>query len=179
MKKYLALIVALAGYGIFARLMPHAPNFAPITALALVGGLYLPKRLAYIVPMGAMLLSDLIIGFYHPLIMISVYSCFLLTVFFGTLVKKQKNLYSVLGITLTSSILFYLVTNAMVWAFGGLYPHTLTGLTESYFLALPFFRNSLISDLFYTGVLVGGIEAIKLWTTKRQTATSNDQPTTI
>jgi hypothetical protein len=118
--------------------------------------------------MGAMLFGDLIIGLYHPLIMISVYSCFLLTVFLGTLVKKQKNLYSVLGITLTSSIIFYLVTNAMVWGFGTMYPHTFAGLTQSYYLALPFFRNSLLSDLFYTGVLVGGIETVMLWNRRKQ-----------
>ncbi len=161
MKKYLLIIVALAGYGALARIFPHPPNFAPITALALVGGLYFPRRMAYLVPVVAMLVSDLIIGFYHPLILISVYGCLLAAVYLGTLAKKQKSFFSILGVTLVSSILFYIVTNGMVWAFGSMYPHTVAGLSESYFLALPFFKNSLLSDLFYTGILVGGIEVAR------------------
>jgi hypothetical protein len=161
MKKYLLLVIALAAYGVLARLMPHSPNFAPLTALALVSGLYVPRRLAYIVPVAAMLVSDLFIGFYHPLILISVYSCLLVTTYLGTVTKKHKNFATIVGVTLVSSVLFYLVTNTMVWAFGALYPHTLAGLLESYTLALPFFRNSLLSDFFYTGVLVGGIEAVR------------------
>lgn len=161
MKKYLILVIALAAYGVLARLMPHSPNFVPITALALVGGLYLPRKMAYIVPLAAMLVSDIFIGFYHPLIMISVYGCLLLATYMGTWAKKHKNIGTIIGITFASSILFYLATNTMVWAFGALYPRTLAGLLESYTLALPFFRNSLLSDFFYTGVLVGGIEAVR------------------
>ena len=161
MKKYLILVIALAAYGVLARLMPHSPNFVPITALALVGGLYMPRKLAYIVPMAAMLVSDLFIGFYHPLVMISVYSCLIAATYLGTWAKKHKSFATIVGITLTSSLLFYFVTNTMVWAFGALYPRTFAGLVESYYLALPFFRNSLLSDFFYTGVLVGGIEAVR------------------
>lgn len=161
MKKYLILVIALAAYGVFARLMPHSPNFVPITALALVGGLYLPRKVAYIVPMAAMLVSDLFIGFYHPLIMVSVYGCLLLATYMGTWAKQHKNVGTIIAITFASSIAFYLVTNTMVWAFGALYPRTLAGLLESYTLALPFFRNSLLSDFFYTSVLVGGIEAVR------------------
>lgn len=167
MKKYLILVVALAAYGVIARLMPHSPNFAPITALALTGGLYLPRRLAFIVPVAAMLLSDLFIGFYHPLVMVSVYGCLLFATYLGTKAKEHKNFSTLVSITLASSILFYLVTNTMVWAFGALYPRTFSGLMESFYLALPFFRNSLLSDFFYTGVLVGGIEGIKWWNAKR------------
>ena len=172
MKKYLLLIIALAAYGVIARLMPHSPNFAPITALALIGGLYIPRKLAYIVPVAAMLVSDLFIGFYHPLIMISVYGCLLFATYLGTKAKQHKNFGTIVGITLASSILFYLVTNTMVWAFGALYPRTLSGLMESYYLALPFFRNSLLSDFFYTGVLVGGIEAIRFYSSKLKTENS-------
>jgi hypothetical protein len=52
------------------------------------------------------------------------------------------------------------ITNFAVWAFGGLYPHSLTGLTECYFLAIPFFRNTLLGDLFYSGAFFGGYELI-------------------
>lgn len=179
MKKYLILIIALALYGAVARVLPHSPNFAPITALALVGGLYLPRKLAFIVPVAAMLMSDLFIGFYHPLIMVSVYGCLLIATYLGSKAKEYKNFATIVGVTFVSSILFYLVTNTMVWAFGVLYPRTLTGLMESYYLAIPFFKNSLLSDFFYTGVLVGGIEGALLWNRKKQTPTIDSQRTTI
>lgn len=179
MKKYLILVIALAIYGVLARLMPHSPNFVPITALALVGGLYMPRRLAFIVPVAAMLISDLFIGFYHPLIMVSVYGCLLFAAYLGTKAKEHKNLATIVGITLLSSLLFYITTNTMVWAFGALYPRTFAGLMESYYFALPFFRNSLLSDFFYTGVLVGGIEAALLWNRKRQSSTIESHHTTI
>ncbi len=168
MKKYLILVIALAAYGVLARLIPHSPNFVPITALALVGGLYLPRKMAYIVPSAAMLASDLFIGFYHPLIMVSVYGCLLFATYMGTWAKKHKNVGTIVAVTFASSILFYFATNTMVWAFGALYPRTFAGLMESYYLALPFFRNSLLSDFFYTGVLVGGIEVVLFLKKQRQ-----------
>mgnify|MGYP000903400857 CR=1 FL=1 len=167
MKTYLLVVLALASYGVFARLIPHDPNFVPLTALALVGGLYLPRQWAYIVPISAMFVSDMFIGFYHPLIMLSVYGCLILATYLGTKTRSSKRILSILGITLTSSLAFYLVTNGMVWAFGTLYPKTITGLMESYYFALPFFRNSLLSDFLYTGILVGGIETFTWWSRHR------------
>ncbi len=176
MKKYLSIVLALAGYGIIARLMPHSPNFVPITALALVGGLYLPRQWAYVVPIAAMFVSDLIIGFYHPLIMLSVYACLILATYLGSKARRHKRFTLIASITLASSIAFYLATNAMVWAFGTLYPKTISGLMESYYLALPFFRNSLLSDFFYTGVLVGGIELMRFAIRTKNTTPAADKP---
>lgn len=156
------LIATLIILGISARLLPHPANFAPIGALALFGSLYLPRRWALIVPLGALMLSDAIIGFYSPKMMISVYLSFALVDLIGLWVKKHKNFRTILGGTLLGSTLFFLITNAAVWGFGTMYTLDFSGLIQSYQMALPFFRNSLLGDLFYTGVLVGVVEGV-MW----------------
>lgn len=141
-----------------ARFLPHPANFAPIGAIAIFSGLYLPKKWALILPLAAMFFSDLFIGFYAWPIMLSVYAGFVIMGVIGLIVRKNKKLSAILGGAILGSLIFYLVTNGAVWAFGSLYPHTAAGLLESYYMAIPFFRNSLLGDLFYTGVLVGAYE---------------------
>src|SRR5690606_31760007 len=124
------------------------------------------KRLAYILPIGAMLVSDLFIGFYSLPMMTVVYGSFLLMVAIAQLVKRKKRFGTILGGTLLGSLLFFLITNGAVWAFGTLYPHSLTGLMSSYTMGLLFFKNTLLSDLFYTSVLVGSMEALLAYSEK-------------
>lgn len=155
---YAALLLIILGVG--ARLFPHPPNFAPIAAIALFGGLYLPRRYALIVPMIAMLLSDLFIGFYSYKIMLSVYLSFAVVGLIGLFVSKRKKFSTILTGTLAGSIIFFLVTNAAVWVFGTMYTHDLSGLFQSYTMALPFFKNTLLGDLFYVSILVGSMEGI-------------------
>lgn len=160
MKKYIPAFTLIA-LGVSARLLPHAANFAPIAAIALFSGLYLPKRLAIIVPAMALLLSDIVLGFYTWQVVVSVYACFALTGIIGLGLAKQKNFAAIALGTILASIIFFLVTNWAVWAFGTMYPHTTTGLMQSYVMALPFFRNSLLGDIFYTTVLVGSMELVQ------------------
>ena len=162
-KKYLVwiIITILISLGIMTRLLPHPPNFSPIAAIAIFGALYLPKRLCLIIPITAMLVSDIFIGFYNPFIMLAVYSGFILSAIIGLLIRKNKKFHTVLGGTILGSFIFFLLTNAAVWIFGTLYPHNLAGLIESYELAILFFRNSLLGDLFYVGILIGGFETVK------------------
>lgn len=157
MKKYLPAFILIA-LGIAARFMPHPANFAPIGAIAIFSGLYLPKKWAIILPLAAMFFSDIFIGFYSWQIMASVYGSLIIMAVIGLAVRKNKRLSTVLGGTILGSVIFYLVTNGAVWAFGSLYTHNLAGLAQSYIMAIPFFRNSLLGDLFYTGVLVGAYE---------------------
>jgi len=169
MKKYLPIYLLIL-LGIICRFLPHPANFAPIAALALFGGLYLPKKWSIVLPMAVMLASDLFIGFYTWQIMLSVYLSFALMVGVGLLVRNNKKFHTVLGGTLAGSIIFFILTNASVWAFGTMYTHDFSGLISSYYAALPFFRNSLLGDLFYTAILVGGYEFILNYSTKRITA---------
>ncbi len=156
-KKFLPALILII-LGIAARFLPHPANFAPIGAIAFFSGIYLPKKWALILPLAAMFFSDLFIGFYGWPIMLSVYLSFTAMGLIGLLVRRNKKISTVLGGTILGSIIFYLVTNGAVWAFGSLYPHTAVGLLQSYYMAIPFFRNSLLGDLFYTGVLVGAYE---------------------
>ena len=157
-QKYTLLIITLIVVGFTLRLLPHPANFAPIMALALFSGLYLPKRLNIIIPVVAMLISDIFLGFYSLPIMFSVYASFILATMLGAWLKKHKNLGNVILTTFAGSTLFFLATDFSVWAFGTMYTHNLPGLMQSYYMALPFFRNSLMGDLFYVGIFVGVAE---------------------
>ena len=160
------IAVLLILLGVTSRLFPHPANFAPIAAIAMFGGLYLSKRMAFILPMTAMFLSDIVVGFYSWKMMTAVYVSFLLIVGIGILVQRNKTFGNILTGTLLGSVLFFLVTNGAVWGFGTMYAHSFGGLMQSYLMGIPFFKNTLLGDLFYTGVLVGSMEAIALYKTK-------------
>lgn len=147
------LAIALILIGVVFRFLPHPANFAPIAAVALFSGVMLRTRIAWMVPLAAMIASDAVIGF-HTLIPFT-WGCFVLTIFIGRYVRRKTNVLTVIGGSLAGSALFYSVTNAAVWAFTPLYEKTLSGLFQSYVMALPFFRNTVLGDLFYTGALFG------------------------
>ena len=153
--------------GISLRLIPHAPNFAPIAAIALFGGVYFSKKIALVLPLGAMIISDMFIGYYEPKIMLSVYGSFLLCAVLGIWLKKNKKWYTIGGSAILSAVLFFLITNFAVWAFTPWYAKTFSGIIQSYIMALPFFRNSLLGDLFYTAVFFGAYELMEVWVRKR------------
>lgn len=156
-----AIAVILVALGAALRLLPHPPNFAPIGALALYGGAAFSNRLStFGIPLSAMALSDVFLGFYEPGVMASVYGSFLLTVLIGRWVRRNVSVVRVLVGALSGSLIFFLVTNLAVWAFGHGYPPTAHGLLQSYVNALPFYRNTLASDLFYSGVFFGLTAAV-------------------
>lgn len=159
--------------GIAARLLPHAPNFTPIAAIALFGGVYLNRKYAIVLPLIAMLISDLFIGFHET--MFAVYGAFLLTGCLGLWLRKHKNVKYIVGASLASSIMFFLITNFGFWLTYSLYPKTMAGQLEAYAMALPFFRNTLMGDLFYTGVFFGSYEFIKMLVVKRAFAITKAQ----
>jgi len=160
---YLILAIILIAVAAGLRLLPHAPNFAPVGALALFGGAYLKKQWSYIVPIVAMLVSDLFLGFYTPQIMAAVYISFILIVFFGSLARNNKNIGRLAVLTLSGSIAFFVITNFTVWAFTPMYAHTASGLVSCFVAALPFFRNTIFGDIFYVVAFFGSFEAIKLY----------------
>ncbi|MGB0770748.1 MAG: DUF6580 family putative transport protein [Flavobacteriaceae bacterium] len=150
-KNLIIAIIMLAA--VLTRLVPHLPNFTPVTAIALFGGLYISNKiLAYALPLIIMFISDIFLGFSS--ITLFVYSGFMLVTLIGTLRKKPNILTIFMG-----SLSFFIVTNFGVWLLG--YPKTWTGLVECYTLALPFFRNSLLGDFFYSGVMIIGFNFIQ------------------
>ena len=154
----LILIVIISAAAVLLRLLPHLPNFAPIGGLAIFAGMYATKKYWLLAPLAAMMLSDFFIGFDSWQMTLIIYASFLVYVLIGIVVKENKSLLSVVGGTLAGGLVFYLTTNFAVWAFSGMYPHTLQGLILCYEMALPFFRNTLMGDLFYVGAFVGAYE---------------------
>lgn len=141
-EKLLAVFVILAT---FLRLIPHPLNFTPITSLALFSGVMFNRKwLGLIIPLIAMFLSDIILGF--SMISFWVYASFGLITLFGWFIKKM-NIHSIL----LSSIIFFIVSNFGVWVLG--YPHTIEGILLCYIMAIPFFGYSIIGDLFWGFVI--------------------------
>ncbi len=151
----------LVFFGALLRVIPHAANFVPIGAIALFGGVYLRKREALVLPLAAMILSDIFIGFDSLESRLTIYGCFLLSGLIGLTIRNHKSIWTVVGGSLLGSTLFYLITN-FVWVYSTkMYPHTWAGQMASYTNALPFFRNTVMSDLFYVGVLFGSYELVR------------------
>ena len=149
--KHQLMIILIIIVAALTRLIPHPPNFTPITAIALFGGIYMNNKiLAFIIPVGIMIISDLFLGFSS--ISYFVYGAFVMVSFIGTLSKNPK-IFKIVPCILLSSISFFIITNFGVWILGG-YPKTWTGLATCYTMAIPFFKNSLMGDFFYTGVMI-------------------------
>ena len=144
----IALIIFLVS---LTRILPHPPNFTPILALAIFGGAFLTnKRTALCIPVIAMFLSDLIIGFHSQIY--AVYLCIIVLSLLGNMVKT-KNIKNLAITGFSGSIIFFITTNFSVWLSGGLYPLTFDGLIQCYIMAIPFFHNTLISTLLFLSIL--------------------------
>ncbi len=147
-------LVLLAMLGRFVS-VEGLGNFTPVGAVALFAGCFLKNRkLALLVPITALVLSDIVIG-WHSLVPV-VYACFALTLWFGMLLAKKLSALRVLGFAKLSALNFFVVTNFAVWATGTMYPHTWAGLGQCFWLAVPFFRNDLAGTLIYSALLFGG-----------------------
>ena len=140
----LGLIILLA----LSRLIPHPPNFTPILGMAVFSGAIINKKIvAYLVPLAAMLLSDLYLGFHTgmPIIYFTLAICVLI----GTFIESRVTiLNSIFGIT-AGVLVFYLITNFTVWYGSGMYENSFSGLITCYVMGLPFLQNTFISSLIY------------------------------
>ena len=137
------------------RLIPHPPNLTPIGAMALFGGaVFVDRRLAYLVPIAALMLSDLLIGFDRS--MVYVYGAMLAITALGSLLKNwRRQPIAIVAGSLGASLLFFVVTNFGVWLSSGWYGHTLPELARCYVQAIPFFGNTVLGDLLFSGLLFG------------------------
>ena len=151
----------LLAFGVAARLFPHLPNATPITAIAFAGSFYLGRRWVVILPILALFLSDLIIGFYDWRIMTSVYGSFAIIGWWSNFSRGRKGVVPVSFSILASSLFFFLATNGAVWLFSPWYEKSVSGLLYAYELGIPFFRNMLAGDLIYSAVLFGVFEAVR------------------
>ena len=141
----IGLILILA----FSRLIPHYPNFTPVIAVAIMSSYFFKNiYLSFVVIIFSMLISDVFIGFYNNIFF--VYLSLLLIAFiffrFNTRIKlKNLFIFSFFG-----SSIFFLISNFGVWLLSNMYEKNLNGLIYCYFLALPFFLNTLLSTVFFS-----------------------------
>ena len=129
--------------------------------MALFGGAYFSnKKLAFAVPLTAMFLTDLVLGFHNTII--AVYISFALMVVIGMTMIKKKRAGNIVLASVTAAVLFFIITNFAFWLTGIMYPVTATGLIECYVAAIPFFGYNLAGNLFYAGVMFGLFELAKV-----------------
>ena len=141
----ISLILILA----LSRLMPHPDNFTPIIALAIMSSYFFRNvNFSYIIMLFSMLLADFFIGFYSHMLFVYL-SLFLIVLIFFKISKKinYKNLFI---FSFFGSVIFFLISNFGVWLVGNLYERNINGLIECYFMAIPFFKNTIISTLIFS-----------------------------
>lgn len=156
---YLLVILVVA-----TRLLPHPMNFAPIGALGLFSGAYVMNRRSWLIPLAALFISDLIIGFYTPIIMLSVYVSFAISAVLGRYALSHKRtVLRIGGAAIASASILFVLSNFTLWSTGLYYPMTFEGLTLCFVKAIPFYGNTLAGDFFYVTVLFGTYEGVKQW----------------
>jgi len=153
--RLIALSLLVIG-AVCSRFLPHPPNFTPIGAIALFGGVYFTeKKWSVLIPILAMFLSDLIIGLHDT--MLFVYVSFGIIALLGIVLKDRiQQSWTLPILSVSSSLLFFIITNFGVWASGSLYPRTLDGLSTAYIAGLPFLKNTMAGDAIYVLLLFGG-----------------------
>lgn len=147
-------LVAAVAITAVSRLLPHPPNFAPLCTIALFGGAtFADRRLAFLIPLSAMLLSDAILGF-HSLMPV-VYAALAVNVALGMWAGNRLKVARLLPAGLAGTVAFFVISNAGVW--WKYSEHTLASLIQCYTLAIPFFQNSLAADLVFGVLLFGAV----------------------
>jgi len=162
------IILAAAGYRILAVYNTELSNFTPLMALAFCGAVYLRPRTWWLVPFAALVLSDLWINHvyrteygygYGQVQMALRIVCFAGALGLGLLVARRKSWLNLFSGALGGAVLFYLVTNTASWAGDAHYAKTAAGWWQAMTVGHPefpptlfFFRNSLLSDLLFTGL---------------------------
>ena len=143
-------------------------NFAPLAAIALCAAAYFPKRYKFTVPMIALLISDVVLNVHYGFSLLSPfvashYLGFALVGGLGLLLQNRASLKTLLPASIAASVIFYVVTNIVSWVFDPGYVKNFGSLIQALTVGLPqysatptwmFFRNSLLSDLFFTGLFV-------------------------
>jgi len=143
----ISLILVLS----FARVIPHPSNFTPILAVGIFSGFYFRNFLLGLsIVIFSMFLGDLYLGFHGT--MLFTYISLAIAVVLGLFIKHFK-FTEILFSGLVSSVCFFIITNFGAWLILDMYEKNLTGLMNSYILAIPFFHNTLLSTFLYLIVI--------------------------
>jgi hypothetical protein len=163
----LVVLILAAAWRVFTLYVPALSNFSPLMALAFCGGVYFRRGWMWVAPFAALILSDLYIDRYYAAVYhyewglageVLRMACFVCGVGIGLWVCRRRNWLNLFGGALAGSVLFYLVTNTAAWLGDAGYAHDAAGWWQAvtvghpqYYPTLFFFRNTLLSDLAFTG----------------------------
>ena len=170
----LVVLVLAAGWRVAAAHVPELWNFAPLMALTFCAAVYFPDKRTWLVPFAALLVSDLYLDWHYattfgetwlwPSVAVRLV-CFAIALPLGQLVARRKNWLTLLGGALAGSIFFYLATNTDSWVRDPNYAKTAAGWWQALTVGRPefpptlfFFRNTLASDLLFTGAFACAME---------------------
>lgn len=158
MAAYLLLLVA-----VLSRLLPHAGwfNFTAVGGALLYFGARRPWR-EMLAPLAVLMATDyyLTVYAYHYDFRWQGYALtwawYLMAMALGQILLRSRTTFvRVAAGALLGPTSFFVLSNYAVWAGGGMYPRTLTGLCVCYVAALPFYRNDLISTAIVAGLTFG------------------------
>jgi hypothetical protein len=144
----------LIAIGFLMRIIPHAPNVAPVAAIAIFAGAYLNKKVVLWVPLAIMIASDLVIGLHG--VVVYTWGAFILIGFMGMRLRGKRSATGIFATTVFGALVFFVITNFGVWL--AWYPHTVSGIVSCYVNALPFLRNTMLSNILFSFVLFGAYE---------------------
>lgn len=181
MKKQALIYSLIIATAVVTRLIPHAWNFAPVTAVAIVAAMYLPLKQAVALPLAIRFVSDAILGFFAWPLMLAVYASHLFGAVMGLWLRKSVTSPAFQALSpkweregarlgawpkvfiapVVSALVFFLVTN-FAFLYPN-YPHNLSGIIAAYTNGLPFLRGTLLGDVIYTVTFVGVFESVAAW----------------
>ena len=156
--KYILILSLIIATALSNILLSNIPNFSPVASVALFSGFYLSnKKLALLIPVACMLISDYFIGFHS--LMWAVYLSFAFTVVMGIKMKTSSSKKVIINSVL-SSLIFFLITNSAVWLTGNFYSSDLSGLGLCLTMGIPFFKYTLLSSIVFSTILFGGFQIL-------------------
>jgi hypothetical protein len=156
------------------------PNLLPLDfsaayALAFCAGVYFRGRMAWWLPLGAMIVTDMGLSiYYHNKYHTPVFSAELLLNYaiyagligLGKWLGKGAAFWKLLLGGVFGAALFYFLTNTLSWLMDPGYAKTIAGWIQALFTGLPgyppsldFFRNTLLSGGLFTALFVGTAKA--------------------
>lgn len=152
------LVIAAAFTRALPLLIPHIWHFTAVGALAIFAGAQFDKRLAFIMPLSAMAISDLFIGNGFSYV---VYLGFVAMVFCGYAIRNNKSAAHIGIASILGAVIFFLITNFAFFYPASVYPHNLSGIVASYVAGLPFINNMIVGNLVFGAALFAGLNLLE------------------
>jgi hypothetical protein len=155
----LAIAVRFLPFAGPLSVLPHAWHFTPLAASLLFFGARGSRRQMW-VPLVLLAATDVVLTKYIYAYAFSwdqlvIWAWYAAILWLGTNLREKAGFWRVVGAALTSSVSFFLISNFAVWAASGMYPRTFSGLMMCYTAAIPFFRGTAASDLFFSLAFFG------------------------